>query len=222
MNKRPIGVFDSGIGGLSVIEEIKKILPNESIAFLADKDNFPYGEKTSEQIKKISKRNATWLLKKKVKLIVVACNTATVNAISYLRQEFPQISFVGMEPAIKPAAKIAKKGIIILSSPKAAQSKQLDDLIKRYAKGIKVFNVASLELVQAVEEKWSDEEIKQVLEETIPQEILNQADVLVLGCTHFPLIKNQIQKFFGKDIIIIDSGEAVANRVKTVLKEKGL
>ncbi len=218
----PIGIFDSGIGGLSVVEEIKKILPNESIVYFADKDNFPYGEKTPKQIRKLSKRNVEWLLSKKVKLIVVACNTATVNAISFLRQEFPQISFVGMEPAIKPAAQMSKKGIIVLSSPKASKSKQLELLIKKYTKGIKVFNIASLELVQAVEEKWNDEKIKKVLEKILPQKVLDQVDVLVLGCTHFPLIKKLIQKFVGKNIKIIDSGKAVAKRVKIVLKEKGL
>ncbi|MCX6704998.1 MAG: glutamate racemase, partial [Candidatus Woesebacteria bacterium] len=117
MNKNPIGIFDSGIGGLSVVRQIKKVLPNESIIYLADKANFPYGEKTPGQIRKLSEKNVKWLLTQRAKLIIVACNTVTVNAISLLRQRFPLTGFVGMEPAIKPAAKESKKGIIILSSP---------------------------------------------------------------------------------------------------------
>lgn len=222
MNKNPIGVFDSGIGGISVVREIKKVLPNESIIYLADKANFPYGKKTVEQIRKISEKNVKWLLRRRVKLIVVACNTATVNAISFLRQKFPLVGFVGMEPAVKPAAKKAKKGIIILSSPKATKSKQLHSLIKKYAKGIRVINLGSLELVAAVEEQWNSEKIETLLRKLIPKIFLNQADILVLGCTHFPLIKKQIQKYVGKDVIVVDSGKAVAKRVKVLLEEKRL
>ena len=222
MNKNPIGIFDSGIGGLSVVRQIKKVLPNESIIYLADKANFSYGEKTPEQIRKLSEKNVKWLLAQKAKLIVVACNTATVNAISFLRQRFPSIVFVGMEPAIKPAAEESKKGIIILSSPRAAKSQQLDSLIKKYAQGAKIFNIGSLELVQAAEEQWKVNKIEIVLEKLLPRKILNQTDTLVLGCTHFPLIKDQIQKFVGGKIKVIDSGEAVAERVKTVLEEKKL
>lgn len=221
MNKNPIGIFDSGIGGLSVVEQIKKLLPNESVIYLADKANFPYGEKTSEQIKRLSKRNVEWLLTQEVKIIVVACNTATVNAISFLRQQFPLIDFVGMEPAVKPAAKQSRKGIIILSSPKATKSKQLTLLINKYAKGVRVFNIGSLKLVRAVEKQWNSPRIKKSLRDSIPQKILEQVDTLVLGCTHFPLIRDHIQKFVGQSIKVIDSGEAVAKRVKAVLKEKG-
>ena len=222
MNKNSVGIFDSGIGGLSVVWQIKKLLPNESIIYLADKANFPYGEKTPTQIREISERNVKWLLNQKVKLIVVACNTATVNAISFLRQKYPWISFVGMEPAIKPAAEQSKKGIIILSSPKATKSKQLSLLINKYARGVKVFNIGSLELVKAVEERWDSDKIKKVLKGSIPQKVLYQVDILVLGCTHFSLIRDRIQKIVGQNITIIDFGEAVAKRVKAILKEKGL
>jgi len=220
MNKHPIGIFDSGIGGLSVVNEIKKVLPNESIIYLADKKNFPYGEKTPRQIINAAEKNTKWLLTKNVKLIVVACNTATVNAISHLREKFKNIDFVGMEPAVKPAAIKSKKGIIILSSPKAAASSQLNILIKKFTKGIKVINLSSLELVKAVESRKGYKEIQKILKNTISKKQLNEADVLVLGCTHFPLIKDKIQKFVGKSITIIDSGEAVAKRVEFLLKER--
>jgi glutamate racemase len=124
-----------------------------------------------------------------------------------------------MEPAVKPASKIAKKGIIILSSPKATKSKQLNSLIRTFAKDIKVFNLGSLQLVRAVEEKWSKERINKLFSRTLSQRILDKSDALVLGCTHFPLIKDKIQKYVGDHIVIIDSGEAVARRVKYLLKE---
>lgn len=222
MNNNPIGIFDSGIGGLSIVKQIKKDLPKESIVYLADKVNFPYGEKTPDQIKKISKKNVEWLLSQNSKIIVVACNTATVNSISFLREKFPLISFVGMEPAVKPAAKQSKRGIIVLSSPKATKSKQLSLLIKKYADGIKVFNIGSLKLVQAVEKKLNTNRIKKILKEAIPQKTLEQSDTVVLGCTHFPLIRQDIQEFVGRNIKVIDSGEAVVKRIKTVLEEKEL
>lgn len=222
MNNQPIGIFDSGIGGLSVVREIIRLLPKESIIYLADKTNFPYGSKTEDEIKHIAKKNVDWLLSRGAKMIVVACNTATVNAISYLRKKFPTISFVGIEPAVKPASLLAKKGIIILSSPKATKSKQLISLIKKYAKNIKVFNLGSLDLVKAVEENAENHKIKKILKKALTNKILSQTDVIVLGCTHFPLIKEQIQNYVGKGIILVDSGKAVAQRVKEILNKKNL
>ncbi|MCX6726017.1 MAG: glutamate racemase [Candidatus Shapirobacteria bacterium] len=212
-----IGIFDSGIGGNCIKREIEKLLPEEKIIYLADKNNFPYGTKSLSQIRKIAVKNTNYLINKGAKLIVVACNTATVHAINYLRKNFPNITFIGVEPAVKPAGLISKRGIIILSSPKAAKSKQLLNLMNKYTKGRKVFNIGSLELVKAVENKLGNKEIKMILEKTLPEKILNQSDVLVLGCTHFPLIKNEIKKYVGKKIKIIDSGKAVAKQVKLKL-----
>jgi glutamate racemase len=212
-----IGIFDSGIGGQSIRKEIEKLLPKEEIFYLADKKNFPYGEKTPSQIRKIAERNSQYLIDKGAKVIIVACNTATVHAISYLRKRFPNVSFVGVEPAVKPAALASKKGIIVLSSPKATRSKQLHKLINEWAKGVKVFNIGSIELVKVIEDKLGEKKIRIILKKVLPKEILNQSDVLVLGCTHFPLIKKEIKKYIGEKIKIIDSGEAVARQVKIIL-----
>ena len=212
-----IGIFDSGIGGLSVKKEIEKLLPEEEIFYLADKENFPYGEKAPSQIRKIAEKNTQYLIDRGAEIIVVACNTATVHAIAYLRKRFPYVSFVGVEPAVKPAGLASKKGVIVLSSPRATRSKQLHKLINKWAKGVKVFNIGSLELVEAVEKKLGSERIKIILGKKLPKKILNQSDVLVLGCTHFPLIKNEIAKYVGKKIKIIDSAEAVAKQVKLKL-----
>jgi glutamate racemase len=213
-----VGIFDSGIGGRSIEKEIKKMIPGVETIYLADSKNFPYGEKTPSQLKKIALDNTKYLLGKGSNPIVVACNTATVNAIAFLRKSFPEVSFVGVEPAVKPAGLAAKKGIVILSSPKATKSKQVSLLIKKYVRGVKVFNIGSLELVRAVEEGWNDSKVESMLKSILPKKLLSEVDVLVLGCTHFPLIKDKIQKYVGKDIKIIDSGEAVARRVKSLIQ----
>lgn len=216
MNSSPIGMFDSGIGGLSILYEINKLLPRETVIYISDKKNFPYGDKSPSQIRQIAKKNVELLLQQNAKIIVVACNTATVHAVSYLRKTFTGVEIVGVEPAVKPAAAIAKKGILVLSSPKAANSKQLARLIDTYAKGIKVFNIGSLDLVCAIEAQNSPDD---ALQRAVPIKLLEEIDTIVLGCTHFPLIKDDIQKFVGNNIKLIDSGEAVAKRVKFLINQ---
>ena len=222
MNSKPIGIFDSGIGGLSVVREIKKLLPNESIVYLADKKNFPYGESSTKRIKENAEESIRLLLPQNVKLIVIACNTATVNAVTYLRKVFKNIDIVGTEPMINPAAKISKKGIVILSTKKAASSHRIKSLIRIYSNNIKVFNIATRKLSEVIELQSGSDKIYKVLNDTISKKILKETDVAVLGCTHFPLVKDEIQKFVGSDMVIIDSGEAVARRVKFLLEDGGL
>jgi glutamate racemase len=214
-----VGIFDSGIGGLSILKEIHRLLPWVRTIYLADQANFPYGDKTPSQLKNIAYQNVKKLSKFEVDLIVVACNTATVHAISFLRKKFPQIIFVGTEPGVKPAAAVAKKGITILSSPQATKSNQLALLINKYINGVPVFNIGSLDLVQAIEKRRSNKEIITILRQILPENILSQTDVLVLGCTHFPLIKKQIQKYVGANVKVIDSGQAIAQRVASFLKQ---
>ncbi len=214
-----IGVFDSGIGGLSILKEIHKLIPSLPTIYLADQANFPYGNKTLDQIKAIASQNVERLMGLGVQMIVIACNTATVNTISFLRKKFPQIIFVGTEPAIKPAGLLAKKGIIVLSSPQATKSKQLTTLLRKYARKANIFNIGSLELVSAIENGVSRQKIKTILKKELPSEILLQSDVLVLGCTHFPLVKNQIQNYVGDNIQIIDSGQSIAKRTLFLLHQ---
>lgn len=211
--QKTIGVFDSGVGGLSVIAEIKKLLPKQKIIFLKDSKNFPYGEKTPAEIRRIARENTAKLIAKKATIIVVACNTATVQAITSLRRRFPKVTFVGMEPAVKPAAKLARKGIIVLASPQALQSQQLERLIKKHASHLPVYQLGSLDLVKAVEENWPQEKLTKLFRKIFSKDILQKSDVVVLGCTHFPLVKNQLQTFLGKKYQIIDSGSAVAKRL---------
>lgn len=222
MNKS-IGILDSGIGGISVYREIKKVLPREKFVYLADKNNFPYGEKSEEQIKKILFDKVEWFLAKKVKLVVIACNTATVRGIEFLRKEFKDMIFVGLEPAVKPAGKMAKKGILVLSSKGTSKSKQLDGLVKKYVdKDLKIFRNGNQRLVRAIEEKWDNKKLNEIFENVFKEEIKSEIDVVVLGCSHFPLIKKEMQEYLGGNIKIIDSGEAVAKQVKKVLEENNL
>ncbi len=217
MPKKIIGIFDSGIGGTSIRKEIVSLLPKTKTIYLADTKNFPYGDKKSSELREIAFENTKQLIGKGANLIVVACNTATLHSIEYLRKSFPKVQFVGVEPAVKPASKISKKGVIILSSPKTTKSHGLRSLIKKYGNKTRILNLASLELVDAIENHDTELNIKNILSEILPKSVLKNSDVLVLGCTHFPLKKKLIQEYVGKDIKVIDSGRGVANRVATLL-----
>jgi glutamate racemase len=217
-NNKPIGLFDSGIGGLSILRALEKELPLESFVYLADESNFPYGEKSKEELKQIARSNCQFLLKLGCKLIVVACNTATVNTIDSLRKKFA-VPIVGIEPAVKPAAEQSEKGILILSSPKAAESRQLEQLINKYANKIDVYNVGCLALVKSIEK---EKPVKPALKACLPREVLNKIDIIILGCTHFPLVKEQISEYLNNQIKIIEPSIAVAKQVKKRLEEQEL
>lgn len=215
-NKKPIGIFDSGVGGLSVLREIKKILPAESLIFLADQKNVPYGKKTQQQLKKITENITRFLLNHDIKLLVVACNTATCYALQHLRATF-DIPIVGVVPAIKPAARKTRKSkIAVMSTPATAKSTYLKDLIKDYASDSKVLRIGCDGLEEQVEDlDYSG--IEKSLKKSASKVIDFGADVVVLGCTHYPLIKERIQKNLHPKIAVIDSGKAVAQRVRFIL-----
>jgi len=219
MDNRPIGIFDSGIGGLTVLQEIISLLPSESTIYVADQAYFPYGEKTNKEIQKRTEKICQFLIKNKVKLIVVACNTATVAAIDFLRKKF-SLPFVGLEPAIKPAAKMTKTGIIgVLVTRRTAKSRRQRKLIEGFAQGKKVVTVDGSELTPLIE---AGQEVRLVLEKLLLPLKKLRVDVLVLGSTHYPFLKKQIQAIMGPRVKIIDSGKAVAKQVKRVLKENNL
>lgn len=205
-----------------MVEEIRKVLPSESLIYIADTHNFPYGDKSPKEIRRIAYDNVLWLLSKKTKIIVVACNTATIHSISLLRKAFSNIQFIGMEPGVKPAGITSKKGIAILSSPKSTKSERLQDLISLHVNGKAVFNIGSLDLVKAVEGNWPEEKINRTLTGIFTENTISSIDTVVLGCTHFPLIKHIIQKHVGPNIKVLDSSRPVAERVRFVLNEHEL
>ena len=218
-DNRPIGLFDSGIGGLSVLKEIKRLLPGESFVFLADQANIPYGAKTQRQLNELSERITRFLLTHDIKLLVVACNTATCYAIDHLRSIFT-IPIVGVVPAIKPAANLTKEGkIAIMATPATAKSAYLKKLIKEFAPALNVFRIGCEGLEESVE-YLKLKEIYRLLDLYLNKVKKTGSDVIVLGCTHYPFLKQEIKKRInGSNIRVIDSGRAIATRVKSILED---
>ncbi|MFO7672429.1 MAG: glutamate racemase [Lutibacter sp.] len=221
--QQPIGLFDSGIGGTSIWKEVVKLLPNETTIYLADSKNAPYGEKTSEEIIALSVKNTEFLLSKGCKLIIVACNTATTNAIDYLRKNYT-IPFIGIEPAIKPAALLSKTGAIgILATKGTLSSKLFEKTTKEYTKNITTIEQDGEGLVPLIEQgKLNSPEINQLLTTYLKPMLKFNIDHLVLGCTHYPYLIPQIKKIIGENVTIIDSGEAVARQTKAILEKHNL
>ena len=216
----PIGIFDSGIGGTSIWREISTLLPKENTIYLSDSYNAPYGEKSTEKIIEFSIKNTELLVKKDCKLIVVACNTATTNAIEILRKTY-KVPFIGIEPAIKPAALITKTNSIgILATKGTLSSSLFSKTAGLFVSNIKVTEQVGTGLVQLIESgKLHSTEMTLLLNKILTPMQENNIDSLVLGCTHYPYLIPQIQKIMGKEVQIIDSGLAVAKQTKAILKQ---
>ena len=219
-NNQPIGLFDSGIGGTSIWKAIHELLPNESTIYLADSAHAPYGEKSKETILELSKKNTEYLLNAGCKLIVVACNTATTNAIKELRALY-NVPFIGIEPAIKPAALSSKTQTIGILATKGTLSSEL------FNKAVEAYTTTTIVeqighgLVELIEAGQLDsEEMQAKLKSYLEPMIAANIDYLVLGCSHYPYLIPLIKKILPPQIQIIDSGEAVARQTLAVLKEK--
>jgi len=218
IKNKPIGVFDSGLGGLSILRELRRFLPHENYIFLADQAYVPYGDKTPVELIDRCLKVGEFLKNQNVKLMVVACNTATCYALEALRREFA-VPIVGTVPAVKPAAERTKTNIIgIISTEATSKSKTLADLIEVYASDKKIINIGCAGLEHAVEAGELDSPRTSDLLLSYLEPIKNSlADCLVLGCTHYPFLKPAITKVMEREIEIIDSGIAIAKRVKTLL-----
>lgn len=214
----PIGVFDSGVGGTSIWKEIVTLLPNESTIYLADSINAPYGNKTPEQIRNLCIKNTEKLLSLGAKIIVVACNTATTNAIDYLRKTY-SVSFIGIEPAIKPAAlQSTHKSIGILATKGTLNSTLFHTTSEKYAQDIKVIEVIGEGLVPLIESgNLENPELYKLIEKHLAPMIAAQIDYLVLGCSHYPYLIPLLKKLLPRNVTIIDSGEAVARQTEHIL-----
>lgn len=222
-NQNPIGVFDSGVGGTSVWKEIVKLLPHEKTIYLADSKNAPYGVKTREEIIALSEKNTEYLLSRNCKIIVVACNTATTNAIAHLRVKY-NVPFIGIEPAIKPAALHTKTNSIGILATKGTLSSELfAKTSDKFAKDVQVIEQVGTGLVELIEANQLDsEKTHQLLETYLQPMIEKEIDYLILGCTHYPYLIPQIKKILPKKVTIIDSGEAVARQTKNILDQNNL
>ena len=223
MNKGSIGIFDSGVGGTSIWKEIQTQLPFEDTIYLADSKHAPYGEKSKEEIIRLSIKNTELLLQKGCKIIVVACNTATTNAIAVLREKY-KVPFIGIEPAIKPAALQSKSKVVgVLATKGTLSSSLFHSTSENHANGIKIIEQVGTGLVSLVEQgKQDKEETKKLLQTLLEPMLKADIDCLVLGCTHYPYLIPILEKLLTKAIKIIDSGAAVARQTKKMLTANSL
>lgn len=223
MSAKPIGIFDSGVGGTSIWKEIHALLPNEQTIYLADSINAPYGPKGKNAIIDLSVKNTDFLLSKNCKLIVVACNTATTNAIDYLRAQY-NIPFIGIEPAIKPAAlQTQTHAVGILATKGTLTSELFSKTSNLFANNIKVIEQIGDGIVEGIENgKLESYEMKSLLKVYLKPMINANIDYLVLGCTHYPYLIPVLKELLPKHVKIIDSGEAVARQTKAVLRQHDL
>lgn len=221
--KQNIGIFDSGIGGTSIWKEIHSLLPLEQTIYLSDSKNAPYGQKSKETILDLSIKNTEFLLQQNCKIIVVACNTATTNAISYLRKNY-DVPFIGIEPAIKPASILTKSNKIgILATKGTLNSSLFEQTSSKINQEVKIIEQIGEGLVELIENGQIDSNEMDILLNQYLQPMINQnIDCLVLGCTHYPYLIPKIQEITGNSIKIIDSGEAVARQTKNILAKENL
>ena len=223
MNNKPIGVFDSGIGGLTVLKEIIKILPNEEFIYYADTDNVPYGIKPKEEVKEYINQAVKFLIDKDVKAIVIACNTATSIAINDLRKKY-SLPIIGIEPAAKPAIENrGQKKVLIMATPTTIREEKLHNLLKKFSAEEFVDLIAMPKLVEYAESvEFNSKEIEDYLKKQLQEFNLNDYSEIVLGCTHFPFFKEKIKKVVPQNINIIDGSKGVANRLKDILQKNDL
>ncbi len=223
MSNHSIGIFDSGVGGTSIWKEIQILMPHEHTIYLADSLNAPYGEKSQKEILQLSIKNTELLLEKGCKLIVVACNTATTNAISHLRQNY-KVPFIGIEPALKPAALQSKsKKVGILATKGTLSSSLFHSTAENHASGIQVLEQEGTGLVPLIEQgKIETQETKMLLHDYLEPMLDEGIDYLVLGCTHYPYLIPLLKEMLPENVKIIDSGAAVAKQTKAILEKQGL
>jgi glutamate racemase len=223
-----IGIFDSGVGGLSVFREIRKLLPYEKYIYFSDSAHCPYGEKSRDYIIDRARQIASFLISQGAEIIVVACNTATAAAISTLREEFP-VSFIGMEPAVKPAAQTTSSGVVgVLATAGTLKADKYIDTRERWAHDVKIVEHIGQGFVELVENGTvTGPEAEAIAEKSVRPLIDAGADTIVLGCTHYPFLSSTIAKIAAelypeRDIEIIDPAPAVARHLMDIMKTEAL
>lgn len=219
-NNNPIGLFDSGIGGTSIWSEIHQLMPNEDTVYLADTKNAPYGQRSKDEIIALSMKNTEFLLEQNAKIVVVACNTATTNAIKELRAKY-DVPFIGIEPAIKPAATHSRTQTIGILATKGTLSSELFNKALEIYQDTHIIEQVGHGLVQLIEDgQMHSAEMDRLLHTYLEPMVEANIDYLVLGCSHYPYLIPQIEKILPPHIKIIDSGEAVAKQTYNIIKEK--
>ena len=219
LHNRPLGVFDSGLGGISVLHEIRRVLPAEDVLYYADSAYCPYGLRTPDEIRERSRLITGHLIERGAKAVVVACNTASAMAIGHLREAFPHTPIVGLEPAVKPAVALTRTANVgVLATPRTVAGERLRWLIETHAGGVRVHSVAAPGLVELVEAGvLSGPAVTAALQPLLDPMLEAGVDVVVLGCTHYPFLREAISAYLGAGVRVIDSGVAIANRTRFVL-----
>lgn len=220
----PIGLFDSGVGGASVLREVRALLPGEPLLYLADQAHCPYGSRAAAELRALSEANVAWLLARGAKLIVVACNTASTAALRYLRGRFPAIPFVGMVPAVKPAAQKTRSGVVgVLATPATVASEMLAEVVATWAREVRVVAQPALGLVEAVERgALALPETRALVAGHVAPLLAAGADTIVLGCTHYPFLAPLIREVAGPGVAVLDAGPAVAQQAARLLAQHRL
>lgn len=223
MNNDPIGIFDSGIGGLSVLNEVHRLLPHENLLYIADSAFAPYGNKPLEFVQQRCKDLSRFLLEQGAKAVVVACNTATAIAVNQLREQF-DTPIIAMEPGVKPAIAATRSGTVgVLATENTLTSQQFTRLLHRYAENVHVISQPCPGLVEQIETgEFDSTRTRQLIRQFTGPLLSTGADTIVLGCTHYPLIRKQIAEILGPAVTIIETGQAVAQQLNRKLLERQL
>jgi glutamate racemase len=223
-NQNPIGVYDSGVGGLTVLSSIRQLLPHENLIYVADSGHLPYGQKSPEYVTQRALKVVDYFFSQGAKAVAIPCNTATAAAIRVLRERYPQTPFVGIEPAIKPAARMTKSGVIgVLATTGTLTSQTFAELVRREAPNTKVLLKPCPGWVDLVEKGELDgDNALAVVKEPLQDLLTNDADVLVLGCTHFPFLLPAIRDFVGSDYPVLETGQPFARQLHFQLDKNTL
>jgi glutamate racemase len=224
MSERSIGMMDSGLGGLSILREVRRRMPAEDVVFLADQAHVPYGPRPLDQVREFSVEIARLLLGMGAKVIVVACNTASAAALRHLRRVFPETPFVGMEPAVKPAAEASRtRAVGVLATPTTFQGELFASVVERFAGGVRVIPQTLPGLVERIEAGDLDgPQTQAILQQGIGPLLAQGIDTLVLACTHYPFVIPQIARIAGSGIRVIDPSPAIARQTQRILEERDL
>jgi len=220
LKSAPIGIFDSGVGGLSVLREVRKQIPCESVLYFADQGHVPYGPRGLDEVRTFSKEIAHFLLGRGAKFIVVACNAASAAALRFLREEFPTTSFVGMEPAIKPAAEHTHSGVVgVLATPATFQGELYASVVDRFGAGVTILQDTCPGLVGQIEKgEWNTPKTREILERALHPMLAQGIDTIVMGCTHYPFVIPLVSEIAGPEVRVIDPAPAVVRQTTRVIE----
>ena len=217
-----IAVFDSGVGGISVLRELVKLMPGENYLYFGDSANAPYGKKTTEQVRELTLKNAQMLLGRNAKALVVACNTATSAAINLLRETFPEKILLGIEPALKPAIQQFPTGCIgIMATEVTLREEKLQRLMAQFETAT-VERISAPGLVELIEQGKADTQETEQLLRQILAPYVGKLDALVLGCTHYPFVKDVISRILGEKTLLLDGGAGTARQTRRLLEQADL